>query len=183
MVVDFVKCPICHETINTFYISGKVCPACKGRFSSTAVANSRCSINELKEERKKYREETMTKAQIKKMFNLSNDEISKIPCSNRYDQKRYKKIDVARFLKQGKPTTIGYTREDMSFEKEKELLYERAKSVALDGGKMSSARLQYIFQIDYPTARMIMDMLLERKIIKPADGAKPYKVIKTAKLL
>jgi hypothetical protein len=99
MVIDFVKCPICHENINTFYISGGVCPACKGYFSSTAVANSRCSIKELKEERKEYREETMTKAQIKKMFDLSDDEISKIPSSNKYGKVRYRKVDVVKFLK------------------------------------------------------------------------------------
>jgi hypothetical protein len=44
---------------------------------------------------------------------------------------------------------IGYTREDGSFEEEKELLYDRAKSVAID-----------------------------RKVIKPADGARPLEVIK-----
>jgi hypothetical protein len=73
---------------------------------------------------------------------------------------------------------IGYTREDMSYEEEKELLYERAKSITLDRTHISSAYLQYIFQINYYTSSMIMDMLLERKIIKPKIGARPSEVIK-----
>ena len=40
----------------------------------------------------------MSKYQIKKMFNLTDKEISKIPSSNNFGMNRYKKTDVIKYI-------------------------------------------------------------------------------------
>ena len=98
MVVNFIKCPNCREMLNSFYVSMGVCPSCKKSFYFGAVSDSGTGLKDIKEQRRIYKQKTMSKYQIIKMFNLSDKEISKIPCSNKYGQERYKKTDVVKFI-------------------------------------------------------------------------------------
>ncbi len=62
------------------------------------------------------------------------------------------------------------------FSRGEDPLYESAKQVVLEAGKASASLLQRRLQIGYARAARLMDMLEERGVIGPADGAKPRKV-------
>jgi len=55
-------------------------------------------------------------------------------------------------------------------------LYERAKQLVIEAQKASASLLQRRLRIGYARAARILDMLEERGIIGPADGAKPREV-------
>jgi DNA segregation ATPase FtsK/SpoIIIE, S-DNA-T family len=54
--------------------------------------------------------------------------------------------------------------------------YERAKEEVIRSGKASATLLQRRLRIGYPKAARILDMLEEKGIVGPADGAKPREV-------
>ena len=54
--------------------------------------------------------------------------------------------------------------------------YERAKEEIIRSGKASATYLQRRLKIGYPKAARILDMLEEKGVIGPADGAKPREV-------
>lgn len=56
-------------------------------------------------------------------------------------------------------------------------LYETAKNVVLESMKASASLLQRRLQIGYARAARLMDMLEERGVVGPADGAKPREII------
>lgn len=56
-------------------------------------------------------------------------------------------------------------------------LYEDARSVILEAGKGSTSYLQRKLRVGYARAARLMDMLEERGVIGPADGAKPREVL------
>ncbi len=56
-------------------------------------------------------------------------------------------------------------------------LYEDARMTALEAGKISTSYLQRKLRIGYGRAARLVDMLEERGVVGPADGAKPRMVI------
>ncbi len=56
-------------------------------------------------------------------------------------------------------------------------LYEDARIIALEAGKISTSFLQRKLRIGYGRAARIIDMLEERGVVGPADGSKPRSVI------
>jgi DNA segregation ATPase FtsK/SpoIIIE, S-DNA-T family len=56
-------------------------------------------------------------------------------------------------------------------------LYEDAKQAVLDAGKASTSYLQRKLRIGYSRAARLIDLLEERGIIGPADGAKPREIL------
>lgn len=56
-------------------------------------------------------------------------------------------------------------------------LYEEAKQAVIEMGKASTSWLQRKFRIGYARAARLMDLLEERGVIGPQDGAKPREVI------
>jgi S-DNA-T family DNA segregation ATPase FtsK/SpoIIIE len=55
-------------------------------------------------------------------------------------------------------------------------LYEEAKEVITQAGKASASLLQRRLRIGYARAARLLDMMEERGIVGPADGAKPREV-------
>jgi len=55
-------------------------------------------------------------------------------------------------------------------------LLETAKKVVVDSGKASASLLQRRLQVGYARAARLMDMLEEKGIVGPSDGAKPRQV-------
>lgn len=98
MLVKRIKCPHCKEEINTGYIYNGFCPVCKKTFESSRQNNSYSDINDLKKEKKELKKDTMSKGQIKRMFKLSEKEISEIPSTNKFGEIRYYKIEIVKFL-------------------------------------------------------------------------------------
>ena len=56
-------------------------------------------------------------------------------------------------------------------------MYEDAKRIVLEAGKASTSYLQRRLKLGYARAARIIDMLEERGIVGPADGAKPREVL------
>jgi S-DNA-T family DNA segregation ATPase FtsK/SpoIIIE len=55
-------------------------------------------------------------------------------------------------------------------------LYEEAKEVVIQAGKASASLLQRRLRIGYARAARLLDMLEEKGVVGPADGAKPREV-------
>ncbi|MFA6050233.1 MAG: DNA translocase FtsK 4TM domain-containing protein [Candidatus Paceibacterota bacterium] len=56
-------------------------------------------------------------------------------------------------------------------------LYEEAKEIVIQAGKASTSYIQRKLRVGYARAARLMDILEERGVIGPADGAKPREVI------
>lgn len=56
-------------------------------------------------------------------------------------------------------------------------LYEEARVIIMEAGKASTSYLQRRLKVGYARAARLMDMLEDRGVIGPADGAKPRDVI------
>ncbi len=56
-------------------------------------------------------------------------------------------------------------------------LYEEARMIIVEAGKGSTSYLQRKLKVGYARAARLMDMLEERGVIGPADGAKPREVL------
>ena len=59
-----------------------------------------------------------------------------------------------------------------------DILYSQAKQTVIDAGKASTSYLQRKLGIGYARAARLMDLLEERGVIGPSDGAKPRDVIR-----
>jgi len=64
------------------------------------------------------------------------------------------------------------------FSRGEDPLYESARQVVVEAGRASASLLQRRLQIGYARAARLIDMLEERGIIGPADGAKPREIYK-----
>ena len=58
-------------------------------------------------------------------------------------------------------------------------LYEEAKRVVVESGKASASLLQRRLKLGYARAARMIDILEERGVVGPADGAKPREVFST----
>ena len=56
-------------------------------------------------------------------------------------------------------------------------LYEDARMIVIEAGKASTSYLQRRLKVGYARAARLIDMLEERGIIGPGDGAKPREVL------
>ena len=56
-------------------------------------------------------------------------------------------------------------------------MYEEARMIVIEAGKASTSYLQRRLKLGYARAARLMDMLEERGIISPGDGAKPRQVL------
>src|SRR3990170_8254754 len=56
-------------------------------------------------------------------------------------------------------------------------LYEEARRIAIEAGKVSASYLQRRLLVGYARAARLLDMMEERGVIGPADGAKPREVL------
>ncbi len=59
-------------------------------------------------------------------------------------------------------------------------LYEEARRVVMEAGKASTSYIQRKLKVGYARAARLMDMLEERGVIGPQDGAKPREVLDRA---
>jgi len=97
-IIPLIKCPACKETVNSFTVSGGSgrCPHCNFIFASARQVVSNTGLRQLKKDKKEYLKNTMTEAQVKRMFKLSEKQMSEIPVVAEFGQVRYKKTDVVK---------------------------------------------------------------------------------------
>jgi DNA segregation ATPase FtsK/SpoIIIE, S-DNA-T family len=56
-------------------------------------------------------------------------------------------------------------------------LYEDAKQAVLEAGKASTSYIQRKLRVGYSRAARLIDILEERGVIGPADGARPREIL------
>ena len=66
---------------------------------------------------------------------------------------------------------------DRGAEEEDDDLYEEARETVVQSGKASTTYLQRKLRVGYARAARLMDMLEERGVIGPGEGAKPREVL------
>lgn len=75
-----------------------------------------------------------------------------------------------------KNTIFETTLDNDSLEDDDEL-YEEARQIVIEAGKASTSYIQRKLRVGYARAARLMDILEERGVIGPADGAKPREVL------
>lgn len=67
--------------------------------------------------------------------------------------------------------------DDMEGNGDDDALYEEARMVVIEAGKASTSYIQRKLKVGYARAARLIDMLEERGVIGPGDGAKPREVL------
>lgn len=67
--------------------------------------------------------------------------------------------------------------ENNFFEGEDDPLYEEAKKVVIEAKKASASLLQRRLRVGYARAARLIDMLEEKRVVGPGDGAKPREIL------
>jgi S-DNA-T family DNA segregation ATPase FtsK/SpoIIIE len=60
---------------------------------------------------------------------------------------------------------------------EDDTLYEDARAVVIEAGKASTSYIQRKLKVGYSRAARLIDLLEERGVIGPGDGAKPREIL------
>ncbi len=60
--------------------------------------------------------------------------------------------------------------------REQDSLYEEAKQIVIESKKASASLLQRRLSVGYARAARLLDILEDRGVVGPGDGAKPRKV-------
>ncbi|MDD2656662.1 MAG: hypothetical protein PHQ18_03805 [Patescibacteria group bacterium] len=98
MLIQRIKCAHCKAEINSNYIYNGFCPVCNETFESARQKISNTGLADLKKESREYKKDTMTLGQIKRMFKLTENQISKIPSTNKLGEIRYYKTEIIKFI-------------------------------------------------------------------------------------
>ncbi len=111
---------------------------------------------------------------------ISEKEIKKVV---KYTEDQYKDIDLEEMPTEILPENsspalfdLNFTEEEMSEDNDDEL-YNEAKKLVIKTGKASSSYLQRRFSIGYARAARLLDILEERGVVGPGEGAKPREVL------
>ena len=88
-------------------------------------------------------------------------------------------VEMSLTQRDGSPSTsLGMNAEAFSDEEEiDDDLYAAAHSAVLDAGKASTSYLQRKLRVGYARAARLIDMLEEKGVIGPGDGAKPREIL------
>jgi len=102
-----------------------------------------------------------------------------IKCVVKYLSEEYKDVDMEEL---GEPIEEifkdGKTQPSLDFDEEiDDELYEEARETVIKAGKASTSYLQRKLRIGYARAARLIDMLEERSVVGPGDGAKPREVL------
>jgi hypothetical protein len=97
-----LTCPLCSNKVGADFI-GKKCPnpECLYKFGKKALEQKNSFANDkrvLRLMKKMHKDATLKKSQLKKEFDLSDDDISLIKPYERYGEPRYYREDVAAYL-------------------------------------------------------------------------------------
>ena len=107
---------------------------------------------------------------------ISEDEVKKVVS---YIRKNYQggldeELDLAINEKENGGTLFNDSMDD---DEDEDDLYEDAREIVIETGKASTSFLQRKLRIGYNRGARLMDMLEERGVIGPANGAKPREVL------
>jgi S-DNA-T family DNA segregation ATPase FtsK/SpoIIIE len=113
-----------------------------------------------------YISEAEVKAVVKYLIDTYQDELTN-------------EINLTDNAVSGKNSIFESTFEDQALDGDgdDDELYEQAKAVVIEAGKASTSYIQRKLRVGYARAARLIDILEERGVIGPGDGAKPRSVI------
>lgn len=108
---------------------------------------------------------------------ISEQEVKKVVkyLASAYQDELPSDIDLAGAT--SKNNLFEATINDMESGEDEDDLYEDAKAIVIEAGKASTSYIQRKLRIGYARAARLMDILEERGVIGPADGARPREVL------
>jgi len=83
--------------------------------------------------------------------------------------------DLERVLGENEKASSGVKRD--FYNNNDEPLYDDAKKVVIESGRASASLLQRRLRIGYARAARLIDILEEKRVVGPADGAKPREIL------
>ena len=103
-------CPLCSNKVGADFI-GKKCPnpECLYKFGKKGLDPMNSLVNDkrvLRLVKKMHKDSTLRKSQLKKEFDLTDEDISQIKFDERYGEPRYYREDVAAYLHKKKKAPI-----------------------------------------------------------------------------
>ena len=111
---------------------------------------------------------------------ISEKEIKRVV---KYIGDQYKDTELEEMPKEILPENSSSNLFDLNFDEEEwnedndDELYDEAKKLVIKTGKASSSYLQRRFSIGYARAARLLDILEERGVVGPGEGAKPREVL------
>jgi len=112
----------------------------------------------------------LSEKEIKKVISFVKEEYKKLLA----EEERGMKEDL---LEKGLKEELERKEKESVLFEEEDPLFEEAKRVVIEAGKASASLLQRRLRVGYARAARLIDMLEERGIVGPADGAKPRDVL------
>ncbi|MFA6397927.1 MAG: DNA translocase FtsK 4TM domain-containing protein [Candidatus Paceibacterota bacterium] len=108
---------------------------------------------------------------------ISEDEVKKVVkyLSNSYRDEVPSDINLSGTISPDRSIFESSMEDDASGDDDE--MYEEARSVVIEAGKASTSYLQRKLKVGYARAARLIDMLEERGIVGPGDGAKPREVM------
>lgn len=108
---------------------------------------------------------------------ISEQEVKKVVkfLVNAYQDELPSDIDLAGAT--SKNNLFEASMEDIATSENEDDLYEEARTIVMEAGKASTSYIQRKLRIGYARAARLMDILEERGVIGPADGARPREVL------
>lgn len=108
---------------------------------------------------------------------ISEQEVKKVVkyLTNAYQDELPSDIDIAGAT--SKNNLFEATIESMESSENEDDLYEDARTIVIEAGKASTSYIQRKLRIGYARAARLMDILEERGVIGPSDGARPREVL------
>lgn len=114
---------------------------------------------------------------------ISEKEVKKVVkhLENQYEKENFEELNITDNKKTDNGVSQGMNILNLNFEgmednSNEDELYEEVKNLVIKTGKASASYLQRRFSIGYARAARLLDILEERGIIGPADGAKAREV-------
>lgn len=94
--------------------------------------------------------------------------------------KQHNEVSADEIILSGQPSDAPNALFSASLEEGDDDLYAEAKSIVEEAGKASTSFLQRKLRVGYARAARLIDLLEERGVIGPGDGAKPREVLNAA---
>lgn len=125
--------------------------------------------------------ETSKAKRVQGVF-ISEDEVSRVIKYINENNKEYatetsEQEDFEEHMEKGGNVPVDFENSEDNFDADE--LYPDAYKIVMEAGKASASFLQRRLRVGYARAARLLDLLEERGIIGPSDGAKPREVLKT----
>lgn len=117
----------------------------------------------------------ISEKEVKKVVKYLADEYKDVDTEELADEEEMESSLEEALSASKSQSSLEFDLDDM--DEDDDELYEEAREAVIRAGKASSSYLQRKLKVGYARAARLMDMLEERGVVGPADGAKPREVL------